>query len=427
MPIWYHIIIAIVLLVTLPLMIIKAAVNPAFRKDMAHWLDNWKSTPFLTDCIWIHASSAGEVRVAKTLIQNLEKGGGEERPIILSTFTLTGYELAKSEGSLRVFRLPPDLEFFIRPLLERLDPSLLILVESELWPSLLHLCKERKVSVLLLNGRMSKKTFRRNKFIRPIFQWLTEGITAFAMRSQLDADRIIKLGTSKERVMVTGNMKFDAMALPETEFRRNNEKMQMVVFVSTRPGDEGPILEAIARLKKEFPDAKYVLAPRHLQRLNEIKNLIAERGLEFTLHSALSPDEGNSFPNLILIDEMGIMDQYYAKAHIAFVGGGFSPEFGGHNILEPALYSLPVVFGQHMNNFQEEARLLVASGGGLQISAPEELFPILQRLLTHKDEMQERGAAALQTMIENQGATKKNIELIHKTLAAANNKKTLRA
>ena len=247
------------------------------------------------------------------------------------------------------------------------------------------------------------------------------------MRSQLDADRIIKLGTSKERVVVTGNMKFDAMALPETEFRRNNEKMQMVVFVSTRPGDEGPILEAIARLKKEFPDAKYVLAPRHLQRLNEIKNLIAERGLEFTLHSALSPDEGNSFPNLILIDEMGIMDQYYAKAHIAFVGGGFSPEFGGHNILEPALYSLPVVFGQHMNNFQEEARLLVASGGGLQISAPEELFPILQRLLTHKDEMLERGAAALQTMIENQGATKKNIELIHKTLAAANNKKTLRA
>lgn len=412
----YHIIIVAALIAASPYLLFRAATDASFRNDMAHWLDDWKSAPFLTGCIWIHASSAGEVRVAKTLIQGLKEEYKDNRQIILSTFTLTGYELAKSDESLKVLRLPPDLQIFMQPLLERLDPSLLILVESELWPCLLRLCLERNVPVLLLNGRMSKKSFRRYKFIRPLFQWLTEGVTTFAMRSQLDADHILKLGVAKERALVTGNMKFDAAPGPGIKSRSANEDANYIVFVSTRPGDEEPVLDAISQLRKEVSGLKYALAPRHLHRLDEIKNLIAESGLEFTLHSSLSSSDAKASTDLVLIDEMGKLDQYYANARAVFVGGSFSPEFGGHNILEPALYSLPVLFGKHMNNFLEETRLLVASGGGLQIEGPEDLFPTLHRLIAHNEEIKERGEAAFQTILQNQGATKNNIELIHKTL-----------
>lgn len=414
----YHIIIASALIAASPYLLIRLAIDTSFREDMSHWLDNWKEVPFLSGCIWIHASSVGEVRIAKTLIEKLRETTGEDRPIILSTFTKTGFQLAKDQSICKVFRLPPDLAFFIRPLLEKLDPAILVLVEAELWPSLLYLCKERRVPVLVLNGRISQKSFRRYRLLRPLFNWISEAVTIFAMRSQADADFLHHLKLPNEKILITGNMKFDAVTIASGGVHPARDISSFVIFASTRPGDEEPILESIVRLKKDIPDSQFALAPRHLHRLEEVKSLIAKHNLKFELHSRIDQDSSNLKPDLILVDEMGILDQYYRQACVAYVGGGFNPKFGGQNILEPALYSIPVIFGKYMNNFIDEARLLVKSGGGVQIDDPDELYPALLKLLSNRKETKEKGDSALDVIRVNRGASKINSELIINTLNA---------
>jgi len=414
----YHIIIASALIAASPYLIIRAIVDSEFRENVGHWLDNWKKVPFLSGSIWIHASSIGEVRIAKTLIRSLRETIGKDRPIILSTFTKTGFQFAKEQEMCKVFRLPPDLAFFIRPLLEKLDPAILVLIEAELWPSLLYLCRERNVPVLVLNGRLSRKSFRHYKLFRPLFNWISESVTKFAMRSQVDADFLYQLRLPKEKVVVTGNMKFDAVTIATGGVHPARDVSSLVIFASTRPGDEEPILKTIVKLKKETPDSQFALAPRHLYRLEEIQTLIKKYKLSFELHSRLHQNTSNSQPDLILIDEMGVLDQYYRQAFAAYVGGGFNPRFGGQNILEPSLYSIPVIFGKHMNNFRDEARLLVKSGGGIQIDNPEELYPTLQNLLSNRLEAKKKGDSALDVIRVNRGASKKNTELIVNILNA---------
>jgi len=188
------------------------------------------------------------------------------------------------------------------------------------------------------------------------------------------------------------------------------------VFGSTRPGDEGPIMESVLRLKEDLPDLNFAIAPRHVDRCQEIESLIQEYAVEFKRHSRLSENLEDTRGALILIDIMGELNHYYARASVAFVGGGFNPRFGGQNILEPAALGLPVIYGKHMQNFEEEARLLKESGGGIQIDHPNELYSTLHRLLTHPEELNRRGQYAAETIRANQGAVERNIELIeHKT------------
>ncbi|MGV7220703.1 MAG: 3-deoxy-D-manno-octulosonic acid transferase [Nitrospinales bacterium] len=412
----YHIIIASALIAASPYLLLRSAIDSAFRENMKHWLDNWKKVPFLSNCIWIHASSVGEVRIAKTLIGQLRETIGEDHPIILSTFTLTGFQLANEQEICKVFRMPPDLAFFIRPLLEKLDPSLLVLIEAELWPSLLYLCKERNVPVLVLNGRISRKSFRHYKLLRPLFDWISGAVTKFAVRSQVDADFLNQLKLPQEKVVVTGNMKFDAVTIAVGGVHPARDVSSFVIFASTRPGDEKAILQTIIKLKKDIPDSQFALAPRHLHRLEEVQSLIAKFNLSFELHSLLNQESSNHNPDIILIDEMGVLDEYYRQACIAYVGGGLNSKFGGQNILEPALYSIPVIFGKHMNNFRDEARLLVESGGGIQIDNPDELYPSLLNLLSNRQEAKERGYSAIDVIRINRGASKINSDLIVNTL-----------
>ena len=168
-------------------------------------------------------------------------------------------------------------------------------------------------------------------------------------------------------------------------------------------------METIIKLSQEHPRLKFVIAPRHLERLREVKELMVAYGIEFQLHSERL-GSGNS--RLVLLDRLGELNKYYAKACLAFVGGGFNPRFGGQNIIEPASYGLPVVFGKHMNNFEEEARLLVESGGGIQLNNPEELHGVLNQLLADQEERHRLGEKAWETVVKNRGAVNKTIELI---------------
>lgn len=433
MKILYHIIVHAGILAASPFILARMLFDPAFRGDILRRLRGGVAAPHAAGCIWVHAASVGEVRAAKVLLQSL-KEKNPAHPLVLSTFTPTGYELARKEGIDPVFRLPPDSPIWINPLLKKLKPALLVLIEAELWPCLLSRCKRLGVPVLLVNGRMSEKAFRRYRKVKGFFRWLTGPVAFFSMRTQTDAERVLNLGIAQEKVQVTGNIKFDAL-VPDSskgDGASADNNPPMVVFGSTRPGEEGPIMEAISRLQSEVPELKFVLAPRHVERCREVEGLIRDYGMDFVRHSETcqenrnpaslhsSPLEregwGEGEPSLILLDTIGDLNGYYRRSCIAVVGGGFSPRFGGHNVLEPAVYSQPVLYGKHMKNFEEEAKLLAASEGGIQIESLDELYPVLLRLLRNPQERLGRGKAAGQAVKNNRGAVARNLELIEKFL-----------
>ena len=406
----YYILTGGLLLLASPFIILRALVSSSFRNQIKERMAGARSLPELKGTLWIHASSVGEVRLAKTLIAGLIKDG-ESRPIALSTFTPTGYALAQEENLPNVFRLPLDFPVWLNPVFKRIQPAKLILVEAELWPCLLRQCKDRSIPVIQVNGRVSEKSVQQYGKLPAFFLWMTESIQQFSMRTQIDADRLLQIGVAKEKVRVTGNIKFDVTQKEDNFQAEWGADSLILVFGSTRPGEEGPIMEALVELQKEFPGLIGVIAPRHMQRRREVEDLIREFKVDYTLLSQLD-DLATWTGTLLLVDSLGKLSSFYRSATVAYVGGGFNPRFGGHNILEPAGLGKPVLFGKFMNNFEEEAKLLTQFGGGIQMQNIEELYDVLKRLLMNPDERQKLGQSAEKTVKANSGALLRNIELI---------------
>ena len=406
----YYILTGGLLLLASPFIILRALVSSSFRNQIKERMAGARSLPELKGTLWIHASSVGEVRLAKTLIAGLIKDG-ESRPIALSTFTPTGYALAQEENLPNVFRLPLDFPVWLNPVFKRIQPAKLILIEAELWPCLLRQCKDRSIPVIQVNGRVSEKSVQQYGKLPAFFLWMTESIQQFSMRTQIDADRLLQIGVAKEKVRVTGNIKFDVTQKEDNFQAEWGADSLILVFGSTRPGEEGPIMEALVELQKEFPGLIGVIAPRHMQRRREVEDLIREFKVDYTLLSQLD-DLATWTGTLLLVDSLGKLSSFYRSATVAYVGGGFNPRFGGHNILEPAGLGKPVLFGKFMNNFEEEAKLLTQFGGGIQMQNIEELYDVLKRLLMNPDERQKLGQSAEKTVKANSGALLRNIELI---------------
>ncbi|MCZ6512952.1 MAG: hypothetical protein O6857_03405 [Nitrospinae bacterium] len=416
MGIAYNIIIAAALLLLSPYGLIRGVLDSAFRTELIQRLRQWKSVPPQTGSLWVHASSVGEVRVAVLLIQALQRKF-PGRAVVLSTFTQTGEALARDALGCPVFRLPLDLPFLIRPLLKRLDPAILILIEAEFWPNLLRACFRKQIPVMLANGRLSAKSFLRYRKLKPWFLWLTAAVRVFAMRSQTEADRLLQLGIEPYRVKVAGNMKFDALsaeAAPALKVPQIGENT--VIFGSTRPGEERAIAKAISQFRQNPLNWKFIIAPRHMQRCREVEGILRDSGLTVTRHSELQKVADNGPAPVVLVDTLGVLNDYYRTGKVAYVGGGFDPKHGGHNIVEPALWGLPVLYGKHMGNFEEEARLLAESGGGIPIERPEDLAQVLATLLSDPKEIQRRGALAAETVERQQGAVDRHVDGIQSLL-----------
>jgi 3-deoxy-D-manno-octulosonic-acid transferase len=409
MEFFYYILVGGLLLLASPFLILRTLISSSFRNEIKERMKGANSLPELKDTLWIHASSVGEVRLAKILIAGLIKEG-ESRPIALSTFTPSGYVLALEEKLPNVFRLPLDFPLWLNPVFKRLQPAKLVLIEAELWPTLLRQCKRRSIPVIQVNGRVSEKSVRSYRKFPAFLLWMTESIGQFSMRSQTDADRFLQLGVAKEKVLVTGNMKFDVTSEADNTFQPQWKNDSMVlVFGSTRPGEEGPIMKALVQLQKEFPNLVGVIAPRHIGRCREVEDLIREFEVEYVL---LSKQDDLTNCSILLVDTLGKLKAFYKSATVAYVGGGFNPRFGGHNILEPAALGKPVLFGKFMNSFEDEAELLKLSKSGLQLQNIEELYDVLKRLLMNPDERQKLSQSAEKTVKANSGALRKNIELI---------------
>jgi 3-deoxy-D-manno-octulosonic-acid transferase len=391
-----------------------------FRSEIIQRTRQWKSVPRQTGCLWVHASSVGEVRVAELLVRALQQRH-PDRTVVLSTYSTTGYDLAKKTLECPIFRLPVDLPFFILPLLNRLDPAILILIEAEYWPNLLRSCLQRKIPVILANGRLSAKSFVRYQKLKPWFLWLTEPISTFSMRTQAEADRLLRLDIGPDRVQVTGNIKFDGLGTAGSHPQKSMQANEItVIFGSTRPGEESAVAKAISQLSRNPLDYKFIIAPRHTQRCREVEGILRDAGLSVMLHSERKDPAEEWTSPVLLVDTLGVLNDYYRRGHVAFVGGGFDPRHGGHNILEPAILGLPVIFGRHMGNFEEEARLLAESGGGIQIERPEDLTPVLEKLLSNPEEILKRGTRAAEVVQRQKGAVNRNLDLIQSLLEKGN-------
>ena len=364
--------------------------------------------------IWIHAVSVGEVQAARALIPGL-RDRYPDHPLWLSTTTQTGRAVAaRVEGVDGLFYFPLDLPAAVDRVLDRVRPALFLAVETELWPNLLRRCARRGVRTMLVNGRVSDRSYPRYRLVRRLFRRVLADVDRYCAQSEESARRLVALGAPADRVATTGNLKFDAAPPPSSG--PGSELLQALPFArgrpvvmaaSTHPGEEEPVLDAWRRLRARAPGRFLVLAPRHPERAAEVAALAAERGIAVVRRSRL-PAAGAGPADVVVLDTVGELAAAFGMATVVFLGGSLAP-VGGHNVIEPAAWGKPVVFGPHMQNFAEIADLFLANRAARRIAGAEELEPVLEELLSDPRERAALGAAARSLVAANRGAAARSL------------------
>jgi 3-deoxy-D-manno-octulosonic-acid transferase len=343
-------------------------------------------------------------------------------PLVVTTVTETGAQVVRERlGALAEHRyFPLDLPGAVDRVAASIDPAFLVCMETELWPNLVRRLHHRGVPVMIANGRLSDRSFRRYALVRAFLKSTLEQIRVFAMQSEEDARRILALGAPAERVVVTGNMKHDAAAVDGRAAGRWRQRLGLAperplwIAGSTHPGEEEAILEAHAMARETCPGLALVVAPRHPGRAAEVAALTARRWpvvLRSALASAREPDA------VVILDTVGELAELYAAADVVFVGGSLVPR-GGHNVIEPARLAKPVLFGPHTENFREASALLADGGGGLIVAGAAELGARLVALLADEGERTRMGQAARRAIASRQGAVRTTLGLVGSLLGA---------
>ena len=379
--------------------------------------------------LWFHAVSVGEVIAVIPLIHKI-KEKFPERKIVLSTVTHTGYQVAvaRAKGVDDIIFFPFDFSWSVKKAIRSINPQILIITETEIWPNLLRELKRHTVPSIMINGRVSPSSYKRYRLGRFFFKAVLSDISVFCMQSTIDAERIIGIGADPNKVMVSGNIKFDQYIVPisaqdRDELRRSfNLQKNQKVFVagSTHRGEEGIILDVFKELKNFFPGLLLILAPRHPERFDEVEELIETKGIKAIRKTAIVPTEEKTYCPIVLLDTMGELARTYSIGDIIFVGGSLV-NIGGHNLLEPAAYKKPVIFGPFMHNFIDITRYLIDSKGGILVKNKEEFFLWAQKLLKDKQLRNSLGEAAFDVIEKNRGALKKNREVIEKFFRQSGN------
>jgi 3-deoxy-D-manno-octulosonic-acid transferase len=370
--------------------------------------------------IWVHAVSVGEALAVAPLMNELRRRF-PERKLLVSTTTRTGQEVASRRlGADGTFYFPLDFAFACRRTLRAVKPELVILAETELWPHFLRESQRARTRVVLVNGRISDRSFARYRFWRYFLREILERISLFLMQTEQDADRIRQLGAPADRVAVGGNLKFDLPVPTRPDFLPELEQCAkgrpILVAGSTVAGEEALLLDALEMLRRLYDiEALAVLAPRHPERFDEVARLLGARGLPFLRRSQGWRAEYS--PAVVLLDSLGELAGTYAAATVAFVGGSLVPA-GGHNPIEPALAGKPVVFGPHMQNFRSVARALIEERAGFQVRSSQELAILLAALMGDREAVARAGQAARSLVERERGATRRSADKIIELLRA---------
>jgi 3-deoxy-D-manno-octulosonic-acid transferase len=374
------------------------------------------------ESIWIHAVSVGEALTARALAADLKSRYPRLR-LFLSTTTIAGQQVA--QRSLQhideVFYFPFDWAFIVRRTLKLVKPRVFIMMETEIWPNLLRLCRQRGVKTVMINGRISSRSYPRYKLVRPFFRRVLGDIDRFCMQSEESARRLIDLGADPALVTVTGSLKFDSLEMPAAtshgkprervlRFFRISPGRMVIVAGSTVRGEEGAVLRAFSRVRTTMPNALLVLAPRQPERFVEVERLARDEGFLTVRRSELRID-AEPRAEVVVLDSIGELAQLYQLATAVFVGGSLA-DHGGHNILEPAIFGKPIVFGPYMQNFREIADTFIANGAAVQVHSERDLEDALLALLTDPVRRARLGAAARALVEANRGAKEKTLAVI---------------
>ena len=375
--------------------------------------------------VWIHAVSVGETLAAAPLVRELANRLPAAE-LLFSTVTLTGHEVARKSlaGLVKTtFFFPFDLPGVSGRFLDRVAPDAVAILETEIWPNFLAECAGRGIPVLILNGRISERSYRGYGRIRPLFARVIGCVAALAMQTQEDARRVIDLGAEPEKVRVTGNMKFDVdspreAGSPFLSWLRKEKGKGTSWFVagSTHEGEEEAVLAAFAGAREANPSVRLLLAPRHPERFDEAAQLCGRRGWEILRKSRIAGEEAESRAPIVLLDTVGDLAHAYGAADIAFVGGSLAAK-GGHNILEPALYGVPIVTGSHMDNFREIAETFRAGNAAASVADPEGLSRVLSDWAADPSPFAAMGERARGLLSGLRGATRRNADLIAEALS----------
>ena len=390
--------------------------NPAYRRG---WADRFGYVPDLprgASRIWIHAVSVGEVEASVPLIRRLRI----ERPdltILLTTTTPTGADRARMAlgDEIQQLHIPYDLPGAARRFVARVKPALAVLVETELWPNLIHSCRRRDVPVVVVNGRLSERSARRYRRVASLIRTMLARVSAVAAQSDADARRFVDLGVPAPRIRTTGNLKFDLVLSDEladetaTLRRQWGEGRPVWVAASTHPGEDELVLDAHRAVLRRHSTAVLVVVPRHPERSAEVAALAGAGGLTACLLSDCA--SGCAGHQVVVGDGMGQLPVLYAASDVAFVGGSLVPR-GGHNLLEPAVLGVPVLTGTHMFNFAEINRLLLTRGAAWSVSDTPGLSEAVTRLLADSAARREMGDKGRRAVAENRGAVDKVMEVL---------------
>lgn len=372
--------------------------------------------------IWIHAVSVGETLTVKALIDDLRAQYPKLR-LFLSTTTIAGQQVAKKnlQHVDAVFYFPFDWLFTVRRTLDVVKPRMFVMMETEIWPNLLRECRARGIRTVVINGRISARSFPRYRLVRPLFRRVLADIDRFCMQGDESARRIIELGADPKRVTVTGSLKFDSLQAPvPAALGRSREPVLryfrlaptriVLVAGSTMKPEDSAVLRAFARIRSIAPGALLVIAPRQRERFAEVEKLALDEGFTVSRRSEL-PIDSEPKTDVVVLDTFGELAQVYQLATIVFVGGSIA-DYGGHNILEPAVFGKPIVFGPYMHNFREIAEAFLANAAGVQVQSERELEEVLRNLVTDPVRRAGLGAAARALVDANRGAKDKTMAVI---------------
>ncbi|ADO76415.1 3-deoxy-D-manno-octulosonic acid transferase [Halanaerobium praevalens] len=372
--------------------------------------------------IWLQAASAGETLAAKKLTSELRKKYPDAK-IIFSTMTASGKKLAKEkiEAADLIIYLPFDLNWVVKRAVNFFKPDLFIMIETELWPNLIKALDQQGTKLILASGRISDDSFDQYKYLGSLLADVLKRVDVFSMQQQEAAAKIEKLGAAPDHICINGNLKYDLELktpsqkeiVAKKELLQLREETKVLIAGSTHQGEEEIILELYQQLKVDFPELKILIAPRYVERREEILELCYKKDISASLYSKLKKEKAklDQQTDIIIIDTMGELADLYFYADLVFIGGSLI-ERGGHNIIEPAARAKVVLFGQSMYNFKEQRNFLVDEEVAFEIENIDQFFKKTYQLLANEQYREQLALKAAKLIDQNRGSVKKHLQLI---------------
>ncbi len=429
MHVLYNILAIVIIMMAIPVFIMRLIREQGFGKRLRQSLGFLPQGDLEAvaqkDCIWLHAASVGEIVAVSPIIKEV-RNEFPSSPILISVVTATGYAMAKriiTDADSIIF-CPVDLPIISYNVVKRIKPRIILLVETEMWPNLLKAARCLSIPVMMVNGRISDKSLGRYRYLGSVLSDMLNTVDRFCMQSTIDAQYIIHLGANPNRVVVTGNTKFDQDYTTVTAEQQQDLCRQMglehafpvILAGSTHKGEEEILVAAFQMVRKHFPTAKLVIAPRDIMRIAEIGSVAISVGFVSERRSEILKKQ-NEKHDIVLIDTIGELGKIYSIGTVIYVGGSLIAR-GGHNILEPAAHGKPILVGSHMFNFKDTYALFSKREACMTVNDASTLAEKFIYLLNNEQIRLRMSDEALAIINENRGAARKTMVYLHEILGS---------